>query len=432
MTLQKTEKLNIDLTSFESADVLSEYLSVSVSSGMMDADTAGHYIYLKKEQMVTDTHPYAISQGQGKDKRWFTYVIDPKSGKRKKVGKRSYDDLICSLYDHYFPPKDELLLPVVYKEWIRYRMETVNRMQTVRRNDSDYRRFYVNEPLSEKIMTTPLNKLTRNDLTSWASGMIRKHKMTRKAYGNMSLIIRQIYIYLVNEGLLTENTFARVSVPSAAFRKERKKPADTQIFYPDEKERILERAEERAEETQDENYLAIALTFYTGVRLGECLGLTFADFDKNKGIVHVERSMARIEHRNDDGTWDPSRYEVQDYLKQNADPRDVIIPEKTFDIVRKIRIIKQKKGSTSPFLFDVKTPNNIEMKLYRICKELDISERSPHKIRKTYVSELLNNQIDADFVREQAGHRELRTTLNSYDYSTTRNDEMIDKLDRAL
>ena len=40
--------------------------------------------------------------------------------------------------------------------------------------------------------------------------------------------------------------------------------------------------------------------------------------------------------------------------------------------------------------------------------------------------------MDADFVREQAGHRELQTTLNSYTYSTTRNNEKIAKLEEIL
>ena len=142
--------------------------------------------------------------------------------------------------------------------------------------------------------------------------------------------------------------------------------------------------------------------------------------------------MIRKEQLNDDGSWKPTVYVIEDYLKQNEDPRSVIISDECFRIVKRVRVIKQKKGIISPYLFDVKTPNNIEMKLYRICDDLNIARRSPHKMRKTYVSELLNHDIDADFVRAQVGHKELRTTFNSYSYSTTRNEEMIEKLSQVL
>ena len=48
---------------------------------------------------------------------------------------------------------------------------------------------------------------------------------------------------------------------------------------------------------------------------------------------------------------------------------------------------------------------------------MNIRIRSPHKMRKTYISTLLNNNMDPDFVRTQAGQKELQTTFNSYTYS---------------
>ena len=44
----------------------------------------------------------------------------------------------------------------------------------------------------------------------------------------------------------------------------------------------------------------------------------------------------------------------------------------------------------------------------------------------------MNKGIDADFVREHAGHKDLQTTLNSYTYSTTRNEEKLAQLKDAL
>ena len=90
------------------------------------------------------------------------------------------------------------------------------------------------------------------------------------------------------------------------------------------------------------------------------------------------------------------------------------------------------KNGVMPFLFPAKTPNVVSGKLYKICDELGILRRSPHKCRKTYISSLLNKGVDADFVREQAGHKDLQTTLNFYAYSTTRNEKKLAQLNEAL
>ena len=388
--------------------------------------------------MVLAMHDYAITHGKGQDKRWYTFVPDEsKSDKRRKIRKQTREELIDYLYDYYFVAGNSedaknLLLPFVFDRWIAYRLSTTNRETTVRRNETDFRKYYLNEPLSKDLLTTPLNLLTKNDLEEWAYRMIKKYHLTQKAYSNMTLIIRQIYTYLVDENILEQNTFERVHIRTSAFRKTRKKSAQSQIFFPDEIEAIFRSVSERLLETNDEAYLAIPMMYYTGIRIGECLALKFEDFDQERGTLCISRSLIRRDRRNEDGSWNTSRYVIEDYLKQNADPRTILVTDECFEILQQIRAIRKVKGYISPYLFEVKTPNNIEMKLYRICDELEIPRRSPHKLRKTYVSELMNSRLDPDFIRTQVGHKDLLTTWNAYTYTTTRDEEMLRKIADAL
>jgi len=160
----------------------------------------------------------------------------------------------------------------------------------------------------------------------------------------------------------------------------------------------------------DENYLAIPMFFQTGIRIGECLGLSFTDFDKEAGTVLIHCSMLAMEELLPDGTWATRRYEVMDYLKGNADERLVLVPDSCFKLLTEIRKIKMRRGRIGNRLFEARTPSEVQLKLLRLCKELGIAQRSPHKIRKTYISTLLNKGFDLDFVREQAGHQDLKTT----------------------
>ncbi len=110
----------------------------------------------------------------------------------------------------------------------------------------------------------------------------------------------------------------------------------------------------------------------------------------------------------------------------------MLVPPEVFKLVKTVKKIQMCKGTLLPYLFPAKTPHVVTGKLYRICDELGILRRSPHKCRKTYISTLLNKGVDADFVREQAGHKDFQTTLNSYTYSTTRNEEKLAQLKDAL
>ena len=50
----------------------------------------------------------------------------------------------------------------------------------------------------------------------------------------------------------------------------------------------------------------------------------------------------------------------------------------------------------------------------KACDAVGIKRRSPHKIRKTYASILLDNNIGEKMVIENMGHTNIETTNNSY------------------
>ena len=431
----ETQIPNLNVQTFTNVEALTDYLQPLAKCRFITQNDVDYYVAQKKEQMVLDKHTYMISQGKGKDKRWFTYVSTQDGGPRTKKRANSREDLIRKLYDIYFgaaESRKNLRLPDVYPEWRAYRIKIVNRTTTVHRNHSDYTKYYVNEPLSEKIMTTPLARLTKVDLEEWAYALIKKHEMTQKAYQNMSLIIRQIYQYLVDKEILQQNTFKTVRIRSTAFKREEKKPAETQVFQKEERDVLFDAAEKKANASLDETFLAIPLMYYTGVRIGECLGLQFSDFNRNTGTVSISRSLARNEELNKNEEWEPSWYEIEDYLKQNSAPREILVPEEAFEIVRKIQAIKMKKGSVGPLLFNVNTPGNVYKKLIRLCLELNIRPRSPHKLRKSNISELINHNLDFDLVMRQAGHIDPNTTRKYYLYSTTKKEDIIPAMEEAL
>ncbi len=407
-------------------------LNELLNSGIISEGDIRNLEDMKRKNAVLLVHDQRIWQGKN-DRRWFTY-IHVEDG-RKRVAKKTEKELIDYLYDFYEVEENTYrvgTLKELYEEWIQYKLRTSNRASSVRRMDTDYKRFYLNEPLAEKILNTPLLMLTVADIKEWAYGIIKKYDLTRKGFNNARAIISQVYKYLMEKDITDRNTALKAKFPSSIFRKERKKPAGTQIFYPEELMRINEICYKQALEKKDPSYLAIPLIFMTGMRIGECLALSETDCDRTAHTLSISKMVAIQDERNADGTWAPRSYKIIDSLKGGADERTIIVTDKVFQLLDTAKKINQSRRVLSLYYFPGVLETNVQHKLYRICEKLGITARSPHKGRKTYISTLLNNGIDPDFVREQVGHKDLQTTYNAYTYSTTTQEKQLEQLEKAL
>ena len=94
------------------------------------------------------------------------------------------------------------------------------------------------------------------------------------------------------------------------------------------------------------------------------------------------------------------------------------------------------RGADDSYLFtNGITRVNVDMVTYRLkkyCNILGIPFRSAHKIRKTYVSHLIDGGVNIDAARIQVGHEDERTTLRCYTFNTKTQDETNEQFERAL
>lgn len=61
-------------------------------------------------------------------------------------------------------------------------------------------------------------------------------------------------------------------------------------------------------------------------------------------------------------------------------------------------------------------PYDFDGALRKLCRRLNIPERSFHKLRKTYSSFLLQNGVPKKVVQKQLGHSDIKTTQRYYNY----------------
>ena len=73
---------------------------------------------------------------------------------------------------------------------------------------------------------------------------------------------------------------------------------------------------------------------------------------------------------------------------------------------------------------------SLDKKIYKFCDKLGIQRRSIHKLRKTFISTLLDNKVNSDTVRETVGHQDMRTTLNNYYYDRKTEKQIEEQMER--
>ena len=103
-----------------------------------------------------------------------------------------------------------------------------------------------------------------------------------------------------------------------------------------------------------------------------------------------------------------------DYPKTAAGVRTIVIPSSYQWLLRDLH------EATDPddYIFSEKgtrlTTLQIRKREYSVCKKLGIRKKSPHKIRATYDTILLDASVDRRTVKDQMGHADIRTSEVNY------------------
>lgn len=388
-------------------------------------------------------HKYKIFQD--KDGRWKTTLPDEvKKNGRRLIAKKNLEDLENIVISYYEEQEKlasqpevarigkDITLEELYPIWLKSRILEVKSIRTIKKNDQDWRRYYLNTD----IIKVPMNKLTVNDLKDWAHSMIDKYEFNKRAYYNMIVIIKKCYEYLSDEGIC-ENTWSRVKINTKKLRREIKKENITEVYFSDEKMKIIHHAL-RAFALRPWNIgvLTIPFLFMSGLRIGEVVSLRYSDLTDNEIIVR-RNEVNNYEYDEEKSKFVYKGKQIVDYLKTDAGERTVPYTKGAKEIIDMVKKASEYyEYYDNDFIFCPASKrlvsNSIDHLLYTYCEKVGISKKSAHKIRKTYISQVINNGVDLDTVCRISGHVDLKTTFQSYYYSLERKDDIYEKFDEMF
>lgn len=104
------------------------------------------------------------------------------------------------------------------------------------------------------------------------------------------------------------------------------------------------------------------------------------------------------------------------------------------ELIREVNIINGETNDGFIFAKGGKNINHyaIQAMIKRGCEKVDMLVKTCHKIRKTYVSKLIDSGLNIDAIRRFAGHADEKTTLACYCYNRMTDSQTEDLVESAL
>lgn len=357
---------------------------------------------------------------QATDGKWCTYLTDPNKHKKRGLCKRKTKEEVEEAIIEYWKQKEcNPTIKEIFEEWNTRRLE-MGKIKAVSYdiNNDTFKRFY--KDFGEK----RIKNVSESQWEDFLCEITSNQKISAKCFANLKGITKGFLKRAKKRGLTNMNVesfFLELDISDGDFKKHIVNE-EKEIFYDDEVEKIMEYIKDNL----DAKNLGIALMFVTGIRIGELVALKHSDFDGTTFSIMREQTR----HKGQDGHGNV--FEISNYPKTPAGFRRVIVPNSQKWIIDKLRLI----NPFEEYIFldsnkNVMTTDMIRKRLYLVCDKVNIPRRSPHKIRKTYGSILLDNGIDNKLIERQMGHTDIICTERFYHRNRRRieqNQSIIDSI----
>ena len=375
----------------------SEILQYAIDNDMIDSVFIQEQIKMQRNEELLSKHPYKI--WEGKDGKWYSYFPDKEKGRVLK--KRNTEELIKDEIIAFWKKQESNpTISDIYSEWINGK---VQREEITKATRDRYNRQY--EQCFLDFGKHKIKSISEYDIEEFVLDTIYNCKLTQKGFSNLRTLILGIFKLARRKRLVSfsiSELMNDMDISKKLFRRNVKSD-DEQVFTTDELPKVLD----YLQENPDIVNLGIFLLFKTGLRIGELAALKKTDITQN--VIHISKTEI---HYND-GAGNVI-YEVRDSPKTEAGIRDVVVPDSGIKILNRIRLL----NPFGEYLFE-RRGKRIRTYVFRerlrnICRKLDITMKSPHKIRKTYGSILIDNNVQESLVINQMGHTDIKTTKKHY------------------
>lgn len=396
-----------------------DLLQYALSNSIIDTSHIPAEWVMGNEKDILKNHAYRI--WTDKNGRYCTYLPDKeKPRKRRLIRRKTKESLEKELIAYYKKQKEDddvLTVEEIFYDWInaKLRRDEISK-STYDRYICDYNRYF------SDFGRKKINQVTEMDVENFLLDTISEYKLSAKAYAGLRLLIYGIFrrakkLKLVSFSVV--EVVEDIDISPKIFARTRKED-NKEVFMEDETIKLLNYLKSHI----DMENLGILLLYCTGIRVGELVTIKTSEVKGN--TIAIRRTESRC--KDDDGH---DIYIVKEHPKTDAGIRDVIVPDSYLWVLGKIKELNPSGEYLMSKNGERMHTYLIRKRLYRICDKLHIQSKSPHKIRKTYGSILLDNNVDTTMIIEQMGHTDISCTENHY-HRNRKDDEKKSKILSSL
>ncbi|HIA07104.1 MAG TPA: integrase [Flavobacteriales bacterium] len=225
---------------------------------------------------------------------------------------------------------------------------------------------------------TRIEEVTHGLIRSWIVDMIDAGITTRSVNRKITTL-KSYYKFLLREGIVKKNPMLKILPPKTS----KKLPVFVEKSSMDE---LLDTVDFDEGGKGRRDKLIILLLYSTGIRLSELINLKVSDIDFNKGTLKIlgKGNKERILPFSDN-----LKNEIKQYLDEVCPIEWLFLTDKGKKLYAKL--------------------------VYRLVnsylrKVTTISKKSPHVLRHTFATHMLNNGADLNAIKEFLGHVSLSAT----------------------
>ena len=258
----------------------------------------------------------------------------------------------------------------------------------------------------EKRSDIPVAEIDRLTIREWMAGLHNDHKKTSVARKLASL--RTFFQFLVREGVLETNPAKLVATP----RIERKLPNHLSM---EDAVRFIETPDTNTDLGRRDRAI-IEFLYATGIRVGELVNINMQDIDFREKLVRVtgKRRKQRIVP-----FGEPALHALVHYLEET---RPVFLNNCPAAERDNNAVFLNYQGTRI-------TTRSVGRMIDKYIKQCaDIHNISPHSLRHSFATHLLDGGADLRDIQELLGHARLSTTQI---YTQVSMEKMIEVYDRA-